>query len=76
MGVFTAVAGALLLSVGMGASKQCVDTNNMCFFWSQSGECEKNPNYMHVNCALSCGKCTATQSVSVDADGAYTAPLS
>eukprot|EP00980_Cylindrotheca_fusiformis_P010143 scaffold2253_cov119-Cylindrotheca_fusiformis.AAC.18 len=35
----------------------CEDTHESCPYWAAAGECEKNPNYMHNNCMLSCGKC-------------------
>merc|ERR1719427_1445714 len=36
----------------------CVDDNKHCPDWSKSGECEKNPDYMLVNCRKSCKVCT------------------
>eukprot|EP00041_Stephanoeca_diplocostata_P011032 m.178058 g.178058 ORF g.178058 m.178058 type:complete len:255 (-) comp18385_c0_seq5:8353-9117(-) len=36
----------------------CVDTSDNCAAWAQSGECDRNPGYMHVNCARSCSMCT------------------
>ncbi|XP_077982990.1 zinc metalloproteinase nas-15-like [Glandiceps talaboti] len=35
----------------------CLDDNTYCEYWSNIGECWKNPAYMHVNCKKSCGQC-------------------
>merc|ERR1712061_32455 len=34
------------------------DENQNCGIWAASGQCEANPAYMLVNCALSCGVCS------------------
>merc|ERR1719168_409221 len=36
----------------------CTDENQNCGNWAASGECESNPDYMLVNCRLSCGVCS------------------
>jgi len=36
---------------------KCDDLNKYCYDWSQRGECDKNPSYMHVNCKKSCNLC-------------------
>merc|ERR1712087_459098 len=36
----------------------CTDENQNCGIWAASGQCEANPAYMLVNCALSCGVCS------------------
>jgi len=36
----------------------CIDANQNCGTWAASGQCQANPAYMLVNCALSCGACT------------------
>ena len=36
------------------SSKKFVDQNDSCSGWANSGECEKNPNYMLNMCAASC----------------------
>jgi len=66
-GMWAPWVAAWLLWRGCGAV--CVDENNMCDFWKQRGECEANPGYMLLNCALSCGSCSSG-SVEVGADGA------
>uniref|UniRef100_A0A914E472 ShKT domain-containing protein n=1 Tax=Acrobeloides nanus TaxID=290746 RepID=A0A914E472_9BILA len=38
-------------------SPMCFNENFCCNFWSQKGECEKNPTWMLCNCKVSCGKC-------------------
>mmetsp|Transcript_21811 Transcript_21811/g.50147 ORF Transcript_21811/g.50147 Transcript_21811/m.50147 type:complete len:193 (-) Transcript_21811:194-772(-) len=39
------------------AKAGCDDSDENCADWAESGECERNPAYMHANCAASCGKC-------------------
>lgn len=36
------------------SSKKYVDQNDNCSGWADTGECEKNPNYMLSMCAASC----------------------
>ena len=36
------------------STKKFVDQNDSCSGWADSGECEKNPNYMLDMCAASC----------------------
>ena len=38
------------------STKKFVDQNDSCSGWADSGECEKNPNYMLSMCAASCNK--------------------
>lgn len=53
-------------SGGPGASGQqnpaptpaCKDLNQYCNYWQSSGECEKNPAYMNLNCQASCNACS------------------
>jgi len=35
----------------------CEDKNDQCEYWTSINECKKNPNYMLVNCPLSCEQC-------------------
>lgn len=35
----------------------CVDTNPSCSDWAKRGECQINPNYMLINCPVSCNTC-------------------
>lgn len=35
----------------------CRNQHSQCAFWATIGECEKNPGYMHVNCAPVCYAC-------------------
>eukprot|EP00057_Strongylocentrotus_purpuratus_P022959 XP_011677433.1 PREDICTED: uncharacterized protein LOC762811 [Strongylocentrotus purpuratus] len=37
---------------------ECVDKDQDCAPWAESGECTANKRYMRKNCALSCGVCT------------------
>ena len=43
---------------GGGTPSTCVDDNAACSSWAASGECDKNPGYMHESCKKSCGICT------------------
>jgi len=36
---------------------KCKDKADECPFWASVGECEKNPTYMKVHCAISCDTC-------------------
>ena len=36
---------------------KCKDTHKLCKFWADSGECEKNPNFMETGCPRSCKTC-------------------
>jgi hypothetical protein len=38
------------------STKKFVDQNDSCSGWANSGECEKNPNYMLSMCSASCNK--------------------
>eukprot|EP00965_Chrysotila_dentata_P215429 6188778-Pleurochrysis_carterae.AAC.1 len=35
----------------------CADVNEHCAVWAESGECDRNTQYMHANCARSCDTC-------------------
>ncbi|CAI2358261.1 unnamed protein product [Caenorhabditis sp. 36 PRJEB53466] len=35
----------------------CEDKHNLCCFWAVTGECSKNPFWMKLNCAKTCGTC-------------------
>lgn len=47
---------AKTLSSAGGASK-CEDQDVECPGWASSGECDKNPGFMHPNCQMSCKLC-------------------
>ena len=40
-----------------GAKPGCVDSDGNCEAWAESGECDRNPDYMRSACAASCGSC-------------------
>jgi hypothetical protein len=40
----------------------CQDNNEGCVSWAQSGECDKNPAFMHIDCPLSCKLCRQPES--------------
>jgi len=35
----------------------CVNKDSQCAFWASVGECDVNPGYMKVECALACQSC-------------------
>ena len=52
----------------------CTDLNKDCVKWSNIGECDKNPDYMHQYCKKSCGKCsTAAPTTSTKNNCVYNA---
>ena len=52
------VGTALLLALASVArADECVDENAGCTNWASSGECDRNPGFMHSACAKSCKTC-------------------
>lgn len=41
----------------LGMPERCSDNDSSCVSWQASGECERNPDFMHTSCRLSCGLC-------------------
>ncbi|UMM43898.1 hypothetical protein L5515_019206 [Caenorhabditis briggsae] len=37
--------------------KVCEDKHSLCCFWATTGECTRNPFWMNINCAKTCGTC-------------------
>lgn len=35
----------------------CIDDDQNCRYWAESGECARNPKYMLTSCRLSCEQC-------------------
>eukprot|EP00525_Craspedostauros_australis_P010297 CAMPEP_0198133576 /NCGR_PEP_ID=MMETSP1442-20131203/59636_1 /TAXON_ID= /ORGANISM="Craspedostauros australis, Strain CCMP3328" /LENGTH=249 /DNA_ID=CAMNT_0043794701 /DNA_START=419 /DNA_END=1168 /DNA_ORIENTATION=- len=52
--LFAALLGVAVLATGGDAAK--ADTDDSCGGWADSGECEKNFEWMRDNCATSCGR--------------------
>ena len=44
-------------AVGDSSCSACQDQEDKCSYWASIGECDKNPDYMHQFCQLSCGLC-------------------
>ena len=44
----------------------CEDKEEKCGHWASLGECEKNPKYMLVNCAVSCDSCPEQRVISAE----------
>ena len=42
---------------GVSGGGSCKDNNNQCCSWASTGECTSNPNYMSMECQLSCNLC-------------------
>ena len=40
----------------IGSCKNLHD-DNKCVIWAEQQECQKNPDWMHVNCQKACQKC-------------------
>lgn len=38
-------------------TEECSNNHKLCQYWAQTGECNKNPAWMNVNCAQSCRLC-------------------
>ena len=45
---------------GASGGSSCKDNNNQCCTWASTGECTNNPNYMSMECQLSCNLCPNT----------------
>jgi len=43
-----------------GFAQLCRNEHERCVEWATRGECDANPNYMHIGCAGSCGTCNKT----------------
>jgi len=46
---------------GASGESSCKDNNNQCCAWASTGECTNNPNYMTIECQLSCNLCPNTE---------------
>jgi diketogulonate reductase-like aldo/keto reductase len=61
--VASATASPPFLEAAQAAAKQvlmmleCKDDNAGCASWASSGECQRNPGFMHGACRKSCGRC-------------------
>lgn len=42
---------------GEGEEQPCKDNHQQCEEWANTGECDKNPKFMHSNCQKSCLTC-------------------
>mmetsp|Transcript_16072 Transcript_16072/g.44236 ORF Transcript_16072/g.44236 Transcript_16072/m.44236 type:complete len:493 (+) Transcript_16072:215-1693(+) len=38
------------------SGQNCFNTNELCEFWAENGECQVNPNYMKTECCAACAK--------------------
>ncbi|GJP61074.1 hypothetical protein CLOP_g18281 [Closterium sp. NIES-67] len=55
VGAFYTPSGAPAISPPSDGA--CEDKAQHCVHWSNQGECAKNQEYMHANCAKTCGLC-------------------
>ena len=53
------VSGAAQL--GSARQKECDDKSSFCGQWAAVGECDSNPNYMRVNCPVTCHLCQSSR---------------
>eukprot|EP00794_Sanderia_malayensis_P015044 gene15044-16597_t len=60
---------------GGGGGGSCVDNHGDCAAWASSGECQKNPDWMLVNCKKSCNACSSSQCVDNDSNCSYWASI-
>ncbi|KAL3827323.1 hypothetical protein ACHAXA_005069 [Cyclostephanos tholiformis] len=44
-------------TTGILLRSECVDKEPRCPGWAAEGECDKNPDYMLLDCAVSCNSC-------------------
>ena len=51
--------GLWLMLATLALADECIDENAGCGNWAQSGECDRNPGFMHSACAKSCKTCPA-----------------
>lgn len=49
----------VLSTVSASSNAGCIDEHEHCNYWKSTGECENNPEYMHLNCKASCNTCSA-----------------
>ena len=58
---FVVALHSVLTSSASSASPKpgCADDSEHCGYWSSTGECDKNPGYMHLNCKASCKACSS-----------------
>lgn len=40
---------------------ECKDDHTSCQHWASNNQCSENPEYMHINCRVSCGVCTQSE---------------
>ena len=52
-------------------ARACIDWHGECERWAQTGECRKNPTFMHASCAVACARCPAGVSAEPDGDGGF-----
>lgn len=50
---------AVLLAAAASAEDECKDEHDTCASWASSGECDRNPGFMHTACPVSCKTCPA-----------------
>ena len=58
---FVVALHSVLTSSASSASSKagCADDSEHCAYWSSTGECDNNPEYMHLNCKASCNTCSS-----------------
>ena len=51
------VLATLAACVRCSEAAECADQHETCKAWAKAGECDANPGFMQVECALSCDTC-------------------
>lgn len=46
----------------------CTDVSKDCYYWSLTGQCDANKDFMHKNCPLSCQVCEHSNCIELDYD--------
>jgi len=71
------VALLALLPIAAGLCEDAhTDTDRAsCASWAKGGECDRNPDYMRLNCAASCGFCSTPPSTSAGHSSTTSIPI-
>ena len=51
------------IRVTTSTTTNCSDGNKYCGYWAKTGECQKNPDYMRLECRKACGLCELSDHV-------------
>lgn len=75
-GALLALALALLpIAAGLCEDAHTDTDRASCASWAKGGECDRNPDYMRLNCAASCGFCSTPPSTSAGHSSTTSIPI-